>query len=102
MVRLITAAVVTAAAVAIVTAGCGSAGAAGPGSMDGAASIVPANAVAFVAASTDVTSSQWHAVTGIFLQRVEEQTRLSFANDVKPALGSEVDVAGLPGDPVRA
>ena len=102
MVRLITAAVVTAAAVAIVTAGCGSAGAAGPGSMDGAASIVPANAVAFVAASTDLTSSQWHAVTGIFLQRFEEQTRLSFANDVKPALGSEVDVAVLPGDQVVA
>ena len=102
MFRLITAAAVTAAAVAIVTAGCGSAGAAGPGSIDGAASVVPANAIAFVAASTDLTSSQWHAVTGLLLQRFEAQTKLSFANDVQPALGGEVDIAVLPDKQVVA
>ena len=89
-----------AAAISIVTAGCASAGATGPGSVDGAASVVPANAAAFVAASTDLTSSQWHAVTGIFLKGFEQQTKLSWNNDVRPALGGEVDVALLPGKQV--
>lgn len=102
MSRLIPAAAVLAAAIAIVTAGCASAGASGPGSMDGAASVVPANAVAFVAASTDLTSSQWHAVTGILLKDFEQQTKLSWNNDVKPALGDEVDLALLPGKQVVA
>jgi hypothetical protein len=101
MVRLIPVAAV-AAAVAIVTAGCGSAGASGPGSADGAASVVPANAVAFVAASTDLTSPQWHAVTGLFLDRLQAKDGLSWANDVRPALGSEVDVAVLSGKQVVA
>jgi hypothetical protein len=80
--------------------GCASAGATGPGSADGAASIVPSNAVAFVAASTDLSSSQWHTLGNVFLKRFEAQTKLSFANDVKPALGNEVDVALLPGKKV--
>jgi hypothetical protein len=101
MARLIPVAAV-AAAVAIVTAGCGSAGASGPGSADGAASVVPANAVAFVAASTDLTSPQWHAVTGLFLDRLQAKDGLSWANDVRPALGGEVDVAVLSGKQVVA
>ena len=60
--RLMLPAAAVAAAAAIVTAGCASAGASGPGSLDGAAAIVPANAVAFVAANTDLGSSQWHGV----------------------------------------
>jgi hypothetical protein len=102
MSRLIPVAVVTAAVVAIATAGCGNAGASGPGAANGAASVVPADAVAFVTASTDLTSSQWHAVTGILLKKVEAQANLSWANDVRPALGSEVDVAVLPGRQVVA
>ena len=49
MSRVMVPAAAVAAAAAIVTAGCASAGASGPGSLDGAAAIVPANAVAFVA-----------------------------------------------------
>lgn len=81
------------AAAAIVTAGCASAGASGPGALDGAAAVVPANAVAFVAASTDVTSSQWHGLAQPFLQQVKPYA---------PALGDEVDVAVLPGKQVVA
>jgi hypothetical protein len=102
MSRLISVGVVVAAVVALATAGCGNAGASGPGAANGAASVVPADAVAFVTASTDLTSSQWHAVTGILLKKAEAQANLSWANDVRPALGSEVDVAVLPGRQVVA
>jgi hypothetical protein len=77
-----------AAAAAIVAAGCASAGASGPGSGDGAASIVPSNAVAFIAASTDLSSSKWHGLGKPFLTKFKA---------VGPALGSELDVAVLPG-----
>ena len=76
-----------AAAAAIVTAGCASAGASGPGSPDGAAPIAPANAVAFVAASTDLGSSEWH---GLGTPCMNEFKNLA------PALGGELDVAVLP------
>src|SRR5438477_13017589 len=80
-----------AAAAAILTAGCASAGASGPGALDGAAAIVPANAVSFVAASTDLTSSEWHGLAKPFLQDVQQY---------ESALGDEVDVAVLPGKQV--
>jgi hypothetical protein len=76
-----------AAAAAILTAGCASAGASGLGALDGAASIVPADAVLFVAASADLSASEWHGVAKPFLQDVEEY---------RSALGNEVDVAQLP------
>ena len=85
--RLISPAAAVAAAAAIVTAGCASAGASGPGSLDGAAAIVPANAVAFVAADTDLGSSQWHGVGKQFLTKFKS---------LAPALGGELDVAVLP------
>jgi hypothetical protein len=85
--RLISPAAAVAAAAAIVTAGCASAGASGPGSLDGAAAIVPANAVAFVAASTDLGSSQWHGVGKQFMTKFK---------NLAPALGGELDVAVLP------
>jgi hypothetical protein len=77
-----------AAAAAILTAGCASARATDPGALDGAAAIVPENAVSFVAASTDLSSSEWHGLAKPFLRDVQEY---------QPALGSEVDVAELPG-----
>jgi hypothetical protein len=80
-----------AAAAAILTAGCASAGASGPGALDGAAAIVPANAVSFIAASTDLTSSEWHGLAKPFLQDVQQY---------QSALGGEVDVAELPGKQV--
>lgn len=88
MSRCLIPAAAVAAAAAILTAGCASAGASGLGALDGAASIVPANAVSFVAASTDLTSSEWHGLAKPFLQDVQEYSS---------ALGSEVDVAELPG-----
>ena len=88
MSRLMVPAAAVAAAAAIVTAGCASAGASGPGSGDGAAAIVPSNAVAFIAASTDLGSSQ--------LAR-HRQAFLTQFKSVAPALGDELDVAVLPG-----
>jgi hypothetical protein len=80
-----------AAAAAIVTAGCASAGASGPGSGAGAATIVPSNAVAFIAASTDLGSSRWHGLGKPFLTKFKS---------LAPALGDELDVAMLPGKQV--
>jgi hypothetical protein len=82
-----------AAAAAIVTAGCASAGASGPGSGDGAAAIAPSNAVAFIAASTDLSSSRWHGIGKPFLTQFKS---------LAPALGDELDVAVLPGKQVVA
>jgi len=91
MSRCLIPAAAVAAAAAILTAGCASAGASGPGALDGAAAIVPANAVSFVAASTDLTSSQWHGLAKPFLQDAQQY---------ESALGNEVDVAELPGKQV--
>jgi hypothetical protein len=85
--RLMLPAAAVAAAAAIVTAGCASAGASGPGSLDGAAAIAPVNTVAFVAASTDLGSSQWHGVGKQFMTKFKA---------LAPALGGELDVAVLP------
>ena len=85
--RLMLPAAAVAAAAAIVTAGCASAGASGPGSLDGAAAIAPANAVAFIAASTDLGSSEWHGVGKQFMTKFKS---------LAPALGGELDVAVLP------
>jgi hypothetical protein len=82
-----------AAAAAIVTAGCASAGASGPGSLDGAAAIAPANAVAFVAASADLGSSRWHGLGKQFLTQFQS---------LAPAFGDEVDVVVLPGKQIVA
>jgi hypothetical protein len=107
--RSIVAGLAAAAAVGLAAAGCGSNGA-GSSSLGGAASIAPSNAVAFVALDSDVSSGQWHAVDGL-LQRFpahdellanlrkafEQHTKLSWADEVKPALGSELDLIALPG-----
>lgn len=93
MSRWLIPAAAVAAAAAILTAGCGSAGPGGPGALDGAASIVPADAVAFVAARTDVQSAAWHGVAQPFLKDFQTYA---------PALGSELDVAVLPTKQVVA
>ena len=93
MSRLMVPAAAVAAAAAIVTAGCASAGASGPGSLDGAAAIAPANAVAFVAVSTDLGSSRWHGLGKQFLTQFQT---------LAPAFGDEIDVAVLPGKQVVA
>jgi hypothetical protein len=89
MSRWLIPAAAVAAAAAILTAGCGSAGGAGggPGALDGAAAVVPADAVAFVAARTDVSTAAWHGIAKPFLKDFQTYA---------PALGSELDVAVLP------
>ena len=93
MSRLMVPAAAVAAAAAIVTAGLASAGASGSGSLDGGAAIAPANTVAFVAARTDLSSSQWHGLGKQFLTQFQS---------LAPAFGDEVDVAVLPSKEVVA
>jgi Protein of unknown function (DUF3352) len=93
------------AAAVIVTAG--GARNAGDPSLGGAAAVVPADAVAFAAIDTDATSAQSQAASGLLAkfpslvtqlqQQFEQKTGLNWANDVAPALGSELDLALLPG-----
>src|SRR5438034_11791038 len=88
--RVIPAAVV-AAAVAILATGC--AGGGGLGSSDGAASVVPANALAYVALDTTVSPGGLTSMRDALLRRAH----LSWTDDVEPALGDELDLALLPG-----
>jgi len=92
-------------------AGCGGSSGAGSGSatIGAGASVAPADAVAFVAVDTDVSSSQWQAVNNLLQkfpshdalmtkleQSFTQKTTLSWADDVKPALGPELDLVVLP------
>jgi hypothetical protein len=101
---------VAVAASAFAVAGCGGMGSAGSSSLGGAASIAPADAVAFVALDSDVSSGQWSAVDGLLRKfpahddlltqlraTFEKRSKLSWNDDVKPALGSELDLIALPG-----
>jgi hypothetical protein len=81
-----------AAALAILAGGCGGAGAEGPGGADGAATVVPADASAFVAASTDLSSSEWHGLGTLVLKQLQIS-----ADDLRALADGEVDVALLPG-----
>ncbi|MGH3049355.1 MAG: DUF3352 domain-containing protein [Gaiellaceae bacterium] len=96
--------------VAVLAAGCGGgSGTATPGATGAAASVAPASSVAFIALDTDLASSQWQTVNALLAklpgastlltqlrQRLEQKSSLSWANDVQPAVGSELDVAVLP------
>jgi hypothetical protein len=92
-------------------AGCGGSSGAGSGSptIGTGASVAPADAVAFVAVDTNASSSQWQAVDGLLQkfpgydalltklqQSFTQKTKLSWADDVKPALGPELDLVVLP------
>jgi hypothetical protein len=75
-----------------------------------AARLVPATALAFVSADTDLQGSQWQHVDdltrGLPARRQIEkalddalaQKQLDFDRDVKPATGRELNLAVLPGD----
>jgi hypothetical protein len=86
------------------TAGCGSASSRAAG----AASIVPASVVAYVAIDSDPSSSEWQLADDLAGRFPEKQkavaslersfrsgTGLDFERDVKPALGPEIDVVWL-------
>jgi hypothetical protein len=77
--------------------------------LGGGAAVAPANAAAFVALDTNMSSTQWQtadsllakfagydSLIGKLRQGLERKTGLSWTNDVAPALGPEVDVAVLP------
>jgi len=92
-------------------AGCGGSSGAGSGSatIGAGAAVAPADSVAFAAVDTNVSSGQWQAVDALLQkfpghdallaklqQTFEQKTKLSWANDVKPALGPELDLVVLP------
>ena len=91
---------------ALAVVGCG--GTAGVGA--GGADIVPASAPAFIALNTDIDSSQWQAVDALASRFPDKQKALktfkegigsegiSWDNDLKPALGPELDVVWLDFD----
>ena len=101
-VRLFRLALIGAAALAL--AGCG----ASDKAASGGAEIVPANAPAFVTVDTDADSGQWSQIEellekfpdgdqAIRLLRAsfEEDLKLDWEQDVKPALGEEIDIVWL-------
>jgi hypothetical protein len=98
------------AATAVAAAGCGGMGSAGSSDLGGAASIAPANSIAFVALDSNTSSGQWSAVDGLLRKfpahddlltklraTFEQRSKLNWNADVKPALGSELDLVALPG-----
>jgi hypothetical protein len=96
---------------ALVAAGCGGGGSTGVASGatlgTDAAQLVPADAVAFVSADTNLDSAQWQRVDDLTQSfparakllddiRSELQKRgLTWKDDVAPALGDELDVAAF-------
>ncbi|MBV8562203.1 MAG: hypothetical protein JOZ56_03855 [Actinobacteria bacterium] len=100
-----------AAAVAAGAAGLAGAFSGGPspataaGGLGAGAAVAPANAAAFVALDSNLDSSQWQAVDSLLTkagvlsqlqQGLQKQTGLSW-DELKAALGPEVDVVVLPG-----
>jgi hypothetical protein len=91
------------AAFALLLAGCG--GTTGPGS--GGADFVPASVPLFVAINTDLGSSQWHTVDELASKFPDKQKAidsikqqltkngLDWEEDLKPALGPELDLVML-------
>ena len=107
--RTILAAGIAIIAAIVLFAAVGYGGGTSTAALGGGAEVAPADTAAFVALDTNMDSSQWQALDGLLakfpgyetllgkLQNgFEQQTGLSWANDVKPALGPEVDVAVLP------
>jgi hypothetical protein len=91
-----------AVAVALAAAGCGGGGG---GSVPVGASIAPASAIAFVTVRTGFSSAQWQQVTKLagrfpgtpqLIAELKKETNgLDFNQDVKPALGPEVDLVWI-------
>src|SRR5439155_13519921 len=93
--------------VVAIAAGCGAATGVG----GGAAGIVPASAPAFIAIDSDPGSSQWQTVNDLASRFPDKQKAIDslkndlrkadgidYEQDVKPALGPEIDVVWLDFD----
>lgn len=91
-------------ALAAVAAGCG--GTVGAGSGGDGAKLVPDTAIAFVSIDTSFSSDQWKAVDQLSAKfpikakalemlkaQLQQNSGLDFDQDVKPALGDELDAA---------
>jgi hypothetical protein len=97
--------VAAALACGLAVAGCGGGGKAG--ALPEGSSVAPASSIAFISANTDFTSDQWHKIADLasrfpgtqrLIAELEKQTKgLDFQDDVKPALGPEVDLVWLDG-----
>jgi len=89
-----------AVAAALAATGCGGGG--GGGSVPDGASVAPASSIGFVSVNTDFASAQWKQVTKLagrfpgtpqLIAELKKRTKgLDFEQDVKPALGPEVDL----------
>jgi hypothetical protein len=78
----------------LVAAGCGNSSAATRSSSGtDAASLVPANALAYVSADANLDSQSWQVVTDLFGPIVG--TDADYKRDIKPALGDRVNLAVL-------
>jgi hypothetical protein len=77
----------------LVASGCGSSTAATRASSGtDAASLVPADALAYVSADANLDSQSWHVLTDLFGPL---DTKLDYKHDVQPALGDRVNLAVL-------
>src|SRR5918912_1409814 len=108
--RLAAAAVL--AALALVGAGCGGGSKSGATGGSGAASIVPAGVPVYASIDTSLDSDQWKSLDSLLnkfpgknrlltqlRQSLESDTKVTWKDDVKPALGKELDVAALDLEP---
>src|SRR4051794_28582205 len=97
-------------AIALLATGCGGqSSTSGSGGSDPAgAAVAPASAPLFASLDTDLSSSQWKQVDTLLDKfpgknrlltqlrtSFEKDSKLSWENDVKPALGKEIDVVAL-------
>ncbi|MEN3340617.1 MAG: hypothetical protein V7644_21 [Actinomycetota bacterium] len=112
--RSLSPAAAVAAAAVLTATGCAGTGSSGSSGLGAAASFAPANAAAFVAVDTSLSSGQWRAADGLLSrfpgrdalvtrlrQAFERRSKLSWADDVRPALGPELDLVALRGQPTQ-
>src|SRR5256885_2184907 len=97
------------AALAVVVAGCGGAAHKGKVSSTVGATMITSNALAYATVSSDLGSSQWKQVDALSqkfpgrdkaiaqLKKSLSDSNVDYNSDIKPALGSEVDVAVAAG-----
>ena len=97
-----------AASLALLASACGGSSSSSSGSSESGAAIAPAGTALFVSVSSDLDSSQWktaqalldkfpgHAkIVADLRASFEKDSKLDFENDVRPALGPEIDVIWL-------
>jgi hypothetical protein len=110
--RLLFATAVAACFAATVAAGCGGSTSSRPGGIGtSGAALVTSNAVGYVAIDSDLSSGQWRQVDDLLkkfpgrdklldaLRQKLAANKLDYERDIRPALGSELDLAVVGGSP---